>query len=103
MLLILEIYCSSKRFCNRVNFLIATNIINSGVFLCLFYMMAYKQFVFAALPYMKNPSTDPRFQVYFTKEWLDTLILSLRNFLCEVFEGIHILSCCNTEVQEWVT
>lgn len=43
-----------------------------------------------ALPYMKNPSTDPRFQVYFTKEWLDTLILSLRNFLCEVFEGIQL-------------
>lgn len=68
----------------------ATNIIKSGVFVFVL-LMAYKQFVFAALPYMKNPSTDPRFQVYFTKEWLDTLILSLRNFLCEVFEGIHIL------------
>lgn len=72
-------------------------------FLCLLYTMAYKHFVFAALPYMKNPSTDPRFQVYFTKEWLDTLILSLRNFLCEVFEGIHILAYRNVEVKECVT
>ena len=33
MLLIFKIlYCSSKRFCNHVYFLIATNIINSGVF-----------------------------------------------------------------------
>ncbi|KAL3700993.1 hypothetical protein R1sor_019015 [Riccia sorocarpa] len=44
-----------------------------------------------AVPYMQNPSTDPRFQVYFSKEWLDTLIVSFRNFLAEVFDSIHIL------------
>ncbi|KAK3153911.1 hypothetical protein QOZ80_2BG0183140 [Eleusine coracana subsp. coracana] len=34
-----------------------------------------------AIPYIKNPSLDPQFRVYFSKEWLDTLVLSFRNFL----------------------
>lgn len=40
---------------------------------------------------MQNPNVDPRFQVYFSKEWLDTLMVSFRNFLSEVFDNIHIL------------
>ncbi|KAJ7561480.1 hypothetical protein O6H91_03G030300 [Diphasiastrum complanatum] len=43
-----------------------------------------------AIPYVRNPSTDPRFQIYFSKEWLDTLKVSLHNFLCEVFESIRL-------------
>lgn len=45
-----------------------------------------------ALPYMKNPSTNANFQVYFSAEWLETLQVSLHNFLCEVFEGIRLPS-----------
>nr|XP_043632051.1 WD repeat-containing protein 91 homolog [Erigeron canadensis] len=43
-----------------------------------------------AIPYMKNPSLDPLFRVYFTKEWIDGLNLSVRNFLSEVFNGTRI-------------
>ncbi|KAL5726890.1 hypothetical protein ACHQM5_000135 [Ranunculus cassubicifolius] len=45
-----------------------------------------------AISYVKNPSIDPQFRVYFTKEWFDTLRLSFRNFLSEIFNGAHILT-----------
>ncbi|NP_001349169.1 uncharacterized protein LOC100384033 [Zea mays] len=38
-----------------------------------------------AIPYIKNPSLDPQFRLYFSKEWLDTLVLSFRNFLSGIF------------------
>ncbi|CAA6665932.1 unnamed protein product [Spirodela intermedia] len=40
-----------------------------------------------AIPYIKNPSLDPQFRVYFSREWLDALRLSFRNFLSEIFNG----------------
>lgn len=43
-----------------------------------------------AIPYIKNPSLDPQFRMYFSKEWLDTLVLSFRNFLSGIFNGIRI-------------
>ncbi|KAG2548516.1 WD repeat-containing protein 91 homolog [Panicum virgatum] len=43
-----------------------------------------------AIPYIKNPSFDPQFRVYFSKEWLDTLILSFRNFLSGIFNDTRI-------------
>ncbi|KAK6925915.1 hypothetical protein RJ641_007634 [Dillenia turbinata] len=42
------------------------------------------------IPYLKNPSLEPLFRVYFSKEWFDTLHLSMNNFLCEIFNGSHI-------------
>ncbi|PWA49402.1 WD repeat-containing protein 91 [Artemisia annua] len=42
------------------------------------------------ISYVKNPSLDPIFRVYFTKEWFDGLNLSVRNFLSEVFNGTRI-------------
>ncbi|ESR35310.1 hypothetical protein CICLE_v10004767mg [Citrus x clementina] len=33
-----------------------------------------------AIPYLKNPSLDPQFRIYFTKEWFEALRLSVRNF-----------------------
>ncbi|XBJ16438.1 hypothetical protein VPH35_008073 [Triticum aestivum] len=45
-----------------------------------------------AIPYIKNPSLDPQFRMYFSKEWSDTLVLSFRNFLSGIFNGTHILS-----------
>ena len=44
-----------------------------------------------AIPYIKNPSLDPQFRMYFSKEWSDTLVLSFRNFLSGIFNGTHIL------------
>ncbi len=43
------------------------------------------------MPYITSPSLDPQFRVYFSKEWSDTLILSFRNFLSGIFNGLHIL------------
>lgn len=43
-----------------------------------------------ALPYIKNPSLDPQFRVYFTKEWYEALRLSVRNFFSEIFNGTRI-------------
>ncbi|XP_072987633.1 uncharacterized protein [Typha latifolia] len=42
------------------------------------------------IPYLKNPSLDPQFRVYFSKEWFDALLLSFRNFLSEMFNGTRI-------------
>ncbi|KAK3010415.1 hypothetical protein RJ639_012902 [Escallonia herrerae] len=44
-----------------------------------------------AIPYLKNPSLDPQFRVYFTKEWFHALHLTVRNFLSQMFNGTHIL------------
>ncbi|XWS61261.1 hypothetical protein CRYUN_Cryun07bG0110900 [Craigia yunnanensis] len=44
-----------------------------------------------AIPYLKNPSLDPQFRVYFSKEWYEALRLSLRNFFSEIFNVSHIL------------
>ncbi|KAF6162123.1 hypothetical protein GIB67_008252 [Kingdonia uniflora] len=44
-----------------------------------------------AIPYLKNPSLDPQFRIYFSKDWFDALSLSFRNFLSEIFNGTHIL------------
>ncbi|CAN6304887.1 unnamed protein product [Urochloa humidicola] len=43
-----------------------------------------------AIPYIKNPSFDLQFRVYFSKEWLDTLVLSFRNFLSGIFNDTRI-------------
>ncbi|XP_074281749.1 uncharacterized protein LOC141606500 [Silene latifolia] len=43
-----------------------------------------------AVPYLKNPATDPQFRIYFSKEWFDALHLSLRNFLNQMFCGTRI-------------
>uniref|UniRef100_A0A0E0DPM2 Anaphase-promoting complex subunit 4-like WD40 domain-containing protein n=1 Tax=Oryza meridionalis TaxID=40149 RepID=A0A0E0DPM2_9ORYZ len=42
------------------------------------------------MPYITSPSLDPQFRVYFSKEWSDTLILSFRNFLSGIFNGLRI-------------
>ncbi|XWS37917.1 hypothetical protein CRYUN_Cryun19dG0086200 [Craigia yunnanensis] len=44
-----------------------------------------------AIPYLKNPSLDTQFCVYFSKEWYGALRLSVRNFFSEIFNGTHIL------------
>ncbi|VAH04204.1 unnamed protein product [Triticum turgidum subsp. durum] len=44
-----------------------------------------------AIPYIKNPSLDPQFRMYFSKEWSDTLVLSFRNFLSGIFNGTPLM------------
>ncbi|XP_037495359.1 WD repeat-containing protein 91 homolog isoform X2 [Jatropha curcas] len=43
-----------------------------------------------AIPYLKNPSLDPQFRIYFSKEWYEALRLSVRNFFSEIFNGTRI-------------
>lgn len=43
-----------------------------------------------AIPYLKNPSLDPQFRVYFSKEWYEALRLSVRNFFSEIFNGTRL-------------
>jgi len=41
-----------------------------------------------ALPFIVNPETHPTFTPYFSRQWQDTLLLSLQNFLSIVFACI---------------
>ncbi|XP_020574127.1 WD repeat-containing protein 91 homolog isoform X2 [Phalaenopsis equestris] len=43
-----------------------------------------------AIPYLKSPSLDPQFRVYFSKDWFDALQLSFHNILSELFNGTRI-------------
>ncbi|XP_015061303.1 WD repeat-containing protein 91 homolog isoform X2 [Solanum pennellii] len=43
-----------------------------------------------AIPYIKAPQSEPKFRVYFSKEWSNALHLSLRNFLTKMFNGTRI-------------
>ena len=41
-----------------------------------------------ALPWLKDPQDNPAFSLYFTRQWQDTLMLSLHNFLALVFQAM---------------
>ena len=41
-----------------------------------------------ALPYIKDPADNPAFALYFSRQWQDTLTLSLTNFLSLVFHAL---------------
>lgn len=43
-----------------------------------------------AIPYIKSPHLDPRFRIYFSKEWYNALHLSLWNLLSQMFSGNRI-------------
>ncbi|KAG2187953.1 hypothetical protein INT44_000703 [Umbelopsis vinacea] len=45
-----------------------------------------------ALPYSKNPTTDPAFETFFSKQWLDNYIVSLHNFLNTIFQNMPLPS-----------
>lgn len=38
------------------------------------------------LPYIKNPEENAFFQIYFSKQWQDTCLVSLHNFLASIFQ-----------------
>ena len=39
-----------------------------------------------SIPFIKAPEHDPAFSIYFTKEWKETFLVSLNNFLSQVFQ-----------------
>ncbi|XP_020247469.1 WD repeat-containing protein 91 homolog isoform X2 [Asparagus officinalis] len=53
-----------------------------------------------AIPYLKNPNLDPQFRVYFSKDWLDALLLSFRNFLSEIFHGSRIPALLKISIEK---
>lgn len=44
------------------------------------------------LPFLPSPDTNPTFATYFSRQWADTFIISLHNFLSVLFQCMHILS-----------
>ena len=54
------------------------------------------------LPFLKNPEENSFFSVYFTKNWIDTFIVSLQNFLNIVFQSVQFPRLLNyDEDQFW--
>ncbi|KAG8035523.1 hypothetical protein G9C98_006969 [Cotesia typhae] len=39
-----------------------------------------------AFPFIKNPEDNPIYSVYFSKQWQDTMLVSLHNFLAMIFQ-----------------
>ena len=42
-----------------------------------------------ALPFVKRPEVDPNFELFFTKQWFETFLLSLQNFLTTIFQSMR--------------
>ncbi|CAG0878625.1 unnamed protein product [Darwinula stevensoni] len=49
------------------------------------------------LPFVKNPEDNPAFAVYFTRQWQDTLTISLHNFLAIAFQAMPLPRLCSYE------
>ncbi|KAI8371109.1 hypothetical protein BD560DRAFT_329192 [Blakeslea trispora] len=46
---------------------------------------------FQPLPYLKNPTNDPTFEMFFSKQWVDNYTISLHNFLATTFQNMRNL------------
>jgi hypothetical protein len=46
-------------------------------------------FLGLALPYVKQPASDPVFETFFTKHWVDNYTTSLHNFLATIFHNMR--------------
>jgi hypothetical protein len=57
-----------------------------------FYSLAQYDF-FIALPFIKNPEENPTFMVYFTRQWQDTMLISLHNLLAVSFQVKCAIFC----------
>uniref|UniRef100_A0A665TFC9 WD repeat-containing protein 91 n=1 Tax=Echeneis naucrates TaxID=173247 RepID=A0A665TFC9_ECHNA len=51
------------------------------------------------LPFMPAPEQNPAFSPYFSRQWADTFLVSLHNFLSVLFQCMHIL-IFDAEVQK---
>lgn len=45
-------------------------------------------YILLALPFLKAVEENPTFHMYFTRQWQDTMLLSLQNFLSVVFQSM---------------
>ena len=45
-----------------------------------------------ALPFIFAPEQNPAFALYFSRQWTDTFLVSLHNFLSALFQCMHILT-----------
>lgn len=43
------------------------------------------------LPFIPAPEQNPAFAPYFSRQWADTFLVSLHNFLSVLFQCVHIL------------
>lgn len=43
-----------------------------------------------ALPFLKSVEDNPNFQVYFTRQWQEMMVISLRNFLSVVYQSMAL-------------
>lgn len=48
--------------------------------------MEFMEFLFPALPFVKNPEDNPTYSVHFSRQWQDTMLVSLHNFLATIFQ-----------------
>uniref|UniRef100_A0A3Q3Q1G0 WD repeat-containing protein 91 n=1 Tax=Monopterus albus TaxID=43700 RepID=A0A3Q3Q1G0_MONAL len=51
------------------------------------------------LPFIPSPEQNPAFSPYFSRQWADTFLVSLHNFLSVLFQYMHILDF-DAEVQK---
>lgn len=40
----------------------------------------------AAFPFIKNPEDNPVYSIHFSRQWHDTMLVSLHNFLATIFQ-----------------
>uniref|UniRef100_A0A8C1R8V7 WD repeat-containing protein 91 n=1 Tax=Cyprinus carpio TaxID=7962 RepID=A0A8C1R8V7_CYPCA len=52
-----------------------------------------------ALPFIPAPEQNPTFSPYFSRQWADTFLVSLHNFLSVLFQCMHIQTPFDNEVQ----
>lgn len=49
------------------------------------------------IPFLKNPEESPTFAVHFTRQWQDTLLVSLHNFLATIFQVMPLPTLASLE------
>lgn len=52
------------------------------------------------LPFIKNAEENPVFQVYFTRQWQDTMLVSLHNFLSVIFQSMTLPTLMSYEEEQ---
>ncbi|XP_033109772.1 WD repeat-containing protein 91-like [Anneissia japonica] len=52
------------------------------------------------LPFLRNPEQQPTFELYFTKQWQETLTISLQNFLSVIFQSMPLPTLLNYDLEQ---
>ncbi|GAB6027090.1 WD repeat-containing protein 91, variant 2 [Chamberlinius hualienensis] len=56
--------------------------------------------LFLVLPFVRVPEENPTFAMYFTRQWQDTIIVSLHNFLSVVFQNMPLPTLLSYEDEQ---